>query len=83
MLHLNLAAITQVMRRAVERMQKEGLVQSRERIILLRDVFPFKPQDVESISYPQESAGAIRFCLRNGGIFDEYGKPAKAEAGAE
>jgi hypothetical protein len=74
-----LSTITQLMRKSVDRMQKEGVLRPNgNRIIRLQDVFPFKPQDVESIGYDGHSGSAsIRFHLRNGKVFDGNGKPAE------
>lgn len=76
----NVYTITQLMRKCIDRMQKEGVLRpTGTKIILLQDVFPFGPQDVESIGYDgQPGSTNIRFHLRNGKIFDNSGKPADA-----
>lgn len=71
----NLSAVVQLMRGAVDRMQKEGAIKSREdRIVRLREVFPFRPEDVESVSHAGN--GGVRFRLQNGRSFDGNGQPA-------
>jgi hypothetical protein len=80
MLTPELAHIIQLMRSSIDRMEQEGSIKPREgQIIRLQDVFPFRPQDVESIYYiPKTGASdGILFRLKNGRVFDEHGKPAE------
>ncbi len=79
----DLSTIAQLMRKCVDRMQKDGTLRPRgNRIILLQDVFPFRPQDVERIGYDSQSgsSASIRFHLRNGKVFDGNGKLAEGVA---
>jgi hypothetical protein len=77
----NLSIITQLMRGAIDRMQREGKVKFREqRIVKLQEVFPFRPEDVASVSYPDKLGGgnSIHFHLQNGRVFDGHGQPSDA-----
>jgi hypothetical protein len=77
-----LSTITQLMRKSIDRMQKEGALRPNgNRIIRLQDVFPFKPEDVAGIRYDEHTgSSSIRFHLRNGKVFDGNGKPAEPPA---
>jgi hypothetical protein len=74
---LNLSSVVQLMRGAVDRMQKDGMLKQRERrIIRLQDIFPFRPEDVDSVSYTEmNQGGGLQFHLHNGRTFDGHGKP--------
>ncbi|TAL33692.1 MAG: hypothetical protein EPN97_09225 [Alphaproteobacteria bacterium] len=76
MLKPNMSHIVQLMRRSVDRMQLEGAIRpGSKKIVRLEEVFPFRPQDVEGIDYAEKDS--IRFHLKNGRIFDGFGKPAE------
>jgi hypothetical protein len=77
---LNLSSVIQLMRGAIDRMQKDGALKSREgRIVRLQDVFPFRPEDVESVSYTEiNEGGGLRFRLHSGRIFDGLGQSRDA-----
>lgn len=69
----NLSSIVQLMRKSIDRLQRSGAIRPREgKIVLLKDVFPFRPEDVASIGYAGDE---IRFNLGNGRVFDGTGKP--------
>lgn len=72
MMKPNISSIVQLMRKSVDRMQREGVIKPKgDKIVLLKDVFPFRPEDVEGIGYAGED---IRFHLGNGRVFDGTGK---------
>lgn len=78
MMKPNLSNITQMMRKSVDRMQRDGAIRpGNSRIVRLQDVFPFRPDEVEGIGY---DGSEVRFHLRNGRIFDGNGKPVGAPA---
>jgi hypothetical protein len=75
----NLSSIVQLLRGAIDRLQREGAVKSREgRIIRLQEVFPFRPEDVDSVSCTGKSGDGVRFHLQNGRVFDDHGRPSDA-----
>ena len=75
MMKPNLSAIVQLMRKSIDRMQRDGSIRPKgNKIVLLKDVFPFRPEDVASVGYAGED---IRFHLGNGRIFDGAGKPVE------
>ena len=68
------------MRRCIDRMAQEGSIKPLEgQMIRLQEVFPFRPQDVESICYIQKNgvSDGILFCLKNGRVFDDSGERAE------
>jgi hypothetical protein len=78
----NLSSIVQLMRGAIDRMQREGRLTSRgDRVVQLREVFSFRPQDVAGISYIKNKEGmdSLHFRLRNGRVFDDHGQSSESE----
>ena len=74
----DLSHITQLMRRSIDRMQREGAIKpGSNKIIRLKEVFPFRPEDVEGLNYGQ--GDSIFFHLKNGRVFDGLGKPVEGQ----
>ena len=73
----NLSSIVQLMRGAIDRMQREGTVTlHKERIVKLAEIFSFSPEDVTSVTYVKNAEGrnSVRFCVKNTKFFDDNGQ---------
>jgi hypothetical protein len=69
----DLSHVTQLMRRSIDRLQRDGTIKANgNKIVRLQDVFPFRPDEVEGIHYGENDS--LRFQLRNGRVFDGAGK---------
>jgi hypothetical protein len=80
MLKPDLDTVNRVMRRALEKMRKDGALRSKAMPVDIGQVFAFRPQDVEGIFTHKIGVGdGIWFCLKDGRIFDARGQVSEAD----
>jgi len=80
MLKPDISSIEELMKRSATKLAGHAAVSSNDDRAYIKQLFGFTPQDVEGIyTYKDVEGKGVWFRLKDGRVFDKYGKPSSAD----